>query len=257
MNSKIYSGHLQHRRFLPSQHEFQYKIFMLYIDIDELDNLFKPFWFWSKDKFNLGQFKTADYFHHQGSIRDAITNEIRERYAIDFNGSIRMLTHLRYWGYCFNPVTFYYCFNQHEPDKVDFIISEVNNTPWNERYRYVMDNRDGSLMQRNVRFLNEQFHKTFHVSPFMPMDIRYEWRFSQPAERLSVVMQNFSDDKKVFDATLALKQQPMTQKNMAKILLHFPPMTVKVITGIYWQALKLWLKKTPFYENKSPKKISH
>lgn len=256
MNSKIYFGHVRHRRFTPKNHQFNYQLFMLYIDLDELPNLFQNFWFWSKDKSNLASFRTTDYFNKDGCIRTALKDEIKKQYQVTINGPIRMLTHLRYFGHCFNPVTFYYCFDQ-SGDNIDFIVSEINNTPWDERHRYVMDNRNAQLVKDNSIFIESQFNKSFHVSPFLPMDLLYQWRFSIPDEKLSVVMQNFNEQEKVFDASLSLKAKPINSTNMAKALIKFPLMTIKVISGIYWQALKLWLKKTPFYSHQQADHLSN
>ncbi len=165
------------------------------------------------------------------------------------SGPIRLLTHLRYFGYCFNPVSFYYCYGESH-DRVEAIVAEVNNTPWGERHCYVLQN-EGSTDRRHFRSARR---KEFHVSPFMPMDMDYAWHFRLPGERLAVHMQNVRDGVRVFDATLTLKRYPISPGTLASTLARFPFLTVAVIARIYWQAFRLWLKGTPVYPH--PNKVT-
>ena len=248
MKSCIYTGQVRHRRFKPAQHEFQYRLFMMYVDLKEVQGLFSKRLFWSVDKFSLAWFRRKDHHGKKGvkldeSIRQLVQKETGDRPR----GPIRLLTHFRYFGFCFNPVSFYYCFDE-EDSHVETIVAEVNNTPWNEQHCYVLTNRKNEGNCRNKRY---KFSKDFHVSPFMEMNINYDWRFLEPGEQLNVHMenhQNYSDgNNKVFDATLVMKRKPITTFNLAKILIQFPFMTGKVIAGIYYQAFRLWLKKIPFH----------
>lgn len=248
MKSCIYTGQVRHRRFSPTKNEFQYRLFMMYVDLDELPQLFKKRWFWSNDKFSLAWFKRKDHYGKPGvrideSIRQLVQQETGDRPR----GPIRLLTHFRYFGFCFNPVSFYYCFDEKD-EKLETIVAEVNNTPWNEQHCYVLSDRRNLGNGRNKHY---KFDKEFHVSPFMQMNINYDWRFITPDERLNVHMENHQADSegksKVFDATLVMKKQPITGFNLAKVLIVFPFMTLKVTSLIYFQALKLWLKRTPFY----------
>jgi len=244
MHSKIYFGRVFHRRFSPKRHHFLNKIFMLYIDLDELPSLFKRFWFWSNDKNNLACFLRKDYIGTtKGDIKSAVYSAVEREQQVRPNGPVRMLTHLRYFGHCFNPVTFYYCFDE-AGEKVDFIVAEINNTPWNQRFSYVLDNRQN---QSNV--VESHFDKAFHVSPFLPMDMQYSWRFSPPTKKLSVLMKNFKNEEKIFDVCLVLKARTINSRNLAQALIQHPLISWKVTWGIYWQALRLWLKRTPFFSN--------
>jgi DUF1365 family protein len=154
-----------------------------------------------------------------------------------------LLTHLRYFGYCMNPVSFYYCFDA-AGRTLETIVAEITNTPWGERHQYVLRCPTASAPVR--RFV---FDKDFHVSPFMPMDMQYHWFFNEPQRRLLVHMRNFAAGEPVFDATLALRQEPLTSAALVRLLLAYPFMTVKVIAAIHWQAVKLWWKKTPFHSH--------
>ena len=158
-----------------------------------------------------------------------------------------MLTNLSYFGYCFNPVSFYYCFDENG-DNVEFVVAEVNNTPWGETDTYVMR---CDTAKRSWRFEPD---KKMHVSPFMPMDIDYRWALSRPGESVSVYMASSKDGQKIFDATMALERQRISGPALAGVLLQYPFQTIKVILAIHWEALRLWVKRCPFYEHPAKRK---
>jgi len=158
-------------------------------------------------------------------------------------GPIRLLAHLRYFGYCFNPVSFYYCFNESDT-QVETIMAEVTNTPWNERHAYIIPR---NMASNNPEYLKAKLDKKLHVSPFWGMDHQYEWTFTHPKENLHVMMKNYKDNKKVFDAFLQLERIPFTLSGLLKQVARFPLITLIVVFRIHLQALKLWLKKAPFF----------
>jgi DUF1365 family protein len=244
MHSSIYKGWVRHRRSAPARHEFRYRIFMLYLDLAELPQLFDGAPLWSARRRALAWFKRADYLGKPEVPLDAAVRDlVEERTGARPAGPIRLLTHLRYFGYCMNPVSFYYCFNE-AGNQLETIVAEITNTPWKERHQYVLAVRD-----RGARLARFEFDKGFHVSPFMPMDMRYQWCFSAPLRRLFVGMRNFKDGGQVFDATLALEREPISRAALLRVLAAFPLMTLKVIAAIHWQALQLWLKRTPFHRH--------
>jgi len=251
MHSALYLGRVRHRRFAPRAHAFEYRLFMAYLDLAELERVFRGRWLWSARRPALAWFRRADYLGDPGvPLDEAVRARVAQATGRRPAGPIRMLTHLRYFGLSFNPVTFYYVFDAADT-RVETVVAEVTNTPWNERHVYVLANEtnEGSGATRRHRVA-----KRFHVSPFMPMDIGYDWRFSTPGETLSVHMENHRQGAKLFDATLALERRPLTGASLARALAFFPLITAKVVAAIYWEALRLWAKRVPFYTH--PKKLA-
>ncbi len=244
MHSALYVGRLRHRRFDPIPHSFDYGICMAWLDLSELNDVFRDRWLWSTKRPALAWFRRADYL---GDPRIPLEEAVRERVQRDTGkrpaGPIRMLTHLRTFGHCFNPVTFYYCYNS-AGDRIETIVAEITNTPWNERHAYVLSAPEGAEQNEKLRF---QFGKSFHVSPFMPMNIGYDWRFTSPGARLAVHMKNQRANATVFDATLSLQRQEITTASLANALARFPFATLQVLVRIYWQALRLRAKRVPFH----------
>jgi len=245
LKSGIYQGTVKHRRFTPKSHEFQYSVFMMYLDLNELDTVFSLNRFWSKKSWNLAYFNRNDYL---GDTTKSLEQCIRARLAIDIDrsiqGPIRVLTNLRYFGFIINPITIYYCFD--EDEKLQAMVLEVTNTPWKERVQYVLDCDPTNHTQRI------KFEKSMHVSPFHPMSHFYDWRSSTPDKRLTVHMKNKEigeGEAIVFDATLSLQRTEITSGSLGGILLKHPFMTMKVGFGIYWQALKIAMKGIPFYSH--------
>ena len=140
-----------------------------------------------------------------------------------------------------NPVSFYFCWDE-SGSRVEFVVAEVNNTPWGEQHCYVMHYPEGVTAENKVF----EFDKAFHVSPFMKMEQRYRWQFSQPDDRLRVRMRSFEGASEMFSAILDLHAREVSAQTLRHALLRFPLMTVRVVTAIYWQALRLWLKGVPF-----------
>lgn len=245
--SCIYSGHVRHRRFLPVTNAFKYSLFLMYVDLDELPGLFEDTRFWSYEKPNLATFRRRHYFGDPAvPLSQALRAAVKERLGIPLDGPIRMLTHLQYFGYCYNPVSFYYCFDA-KGDQVQAIVAEITNTPWGERHAYFLDPRQ-SENPLDGRF-KWTFPKAFHVSPFMPMNVMYDWRFTTPSATLNVHMADLIEGQKYFDATLTLNRIEITPRALNRILIGYPAITAKVLVAIHWQALRLWLKRTPFYEH--------
>ena len=246
MKSAIYFGQVRHRRLVPVEHHFRYRMFMLYLDLAELPDLFDRHWLWSARRPAIARFRRTDHLGDPGlplheSVRRLVARETGRRPA----GPVRLLTHLSYFGYVFNPVSFYYCFDV-DDTRVETIVAEVTNTPWGERHCYVLPQRMNAAGAGPGRYFPE---KVMHVSPFMQMDVAYDWRFNQPDERLTVHMENARDGRKIFDATLTLEREEISSASLARALAGYPLMTLKVIAAIHWQALKLWIKGAPVHDH--------
>ena len=251
MKSAIYEGLVRHRRFTPVHHEFRYPLFMMYLDLAELPDLFRHHRLYSAESPAAAWFRRKDYLGDpELDLDTAVRETVQSATGKRPDGPIRVLTHLRTFGYVMNPVTFYYCFRSSE-DGLDAVVAEITNTPWGERHTHVLKPSIEEPYQEPYGF---SFGKEFHVSPFMPMDVNYEWLIGMPGNRLTVHTQNYVEKQKFFDATLLLSRREITNKALTRVLLRHPWMTARVAFGIYWQAARLWIKRAPFHTH--PAKIS-
>ncbi|MDH3585032.1 MAG: DUF1365 domain-containing protein [Phycisphaerae bacterium] len=244
MNSCIYEGWVRHRRHAPVENGFHYRLYMMYLDLGELDQVFQGRWLWSTRRANLAWFRRADHLGDPCvNLETAVRDLVADRTDIRPRGPIRLLTHLRYFGHCMNPVSFYYCWD--EADRhLETVVAEVHNTPWGEQHCYVLDQRSNEGTDRKLRF---RFPKTFHVSPFMGMDQEYDWRFLAPGPHLATHMDSYENGERLLDSTMALRRRPLTGPNLARVLARHPLITAQVVARIYWQAARLWWKKCPFH----------
>lgn len=246
MESAIYEGVVRHRRVVPHPHAFSYRMAQLYLDLDEVDRVFERRWLWSSKRRNIAQFRRSDYMGPtQIPLAEAVRQKAEKATGKRPNGPIRVLTHLRYFGVVFNPVTFYYCYAT-DGVSLECIVAEITNTPWKERHAYVLPmDTAGS----HGRALQWSFPKTFHVSPFMPMEREYDWRFTTPSNDLHVHMDVKREGEREFDASLILQRRPLNSASLARVLWRYPLMTTQVIGAIHWQALRLWLKRNPVHDH--------
>ena len=249
--SALYKGRLRHRRREPVRNEFTYPIFLCYLDLEEIPRLFDGRWLWSTRGPNLCWFRRRDYLGDpEVSLDETIRQLVEERSGERPRGPIRLLTNLRTFGVRMNPASFYYCFDE-DGTTLEHLVVEITNTPWGERYCYVLSGNDEDSPARIDGATVQTVHRTkvFHVSPFMPMEQQYRWRFAAPGERLLLHVDNLQDDRKLFDATVDLERRPWNGRELARALGGYPLMTVKVAVWIYLQAFKLWWRKVPFHSH--------
>ena len=216
---------------------------MTYFDISKVESLLPDSFLFKVNKPALVSYYRSDYHGDTKlTLDEAVRKTVKEQTGRNLEGPIRLLTHLRYFGYCFNPVSFYYCFDKSDK-KLEMIMAEVTNTPWNERHCYFI------TAKKNKSF-RQELKKEFHVSPFWDMNHDYDWYFSDVSDTISVNMINYKDEKKVFDATLSLSvSKKLTNLNLFLSVLRFPFSTLMVYLRIHYQAFKLWVKGATFYDH--------
>jgi hypothetical protein len=240
--SAIYEGSVEHHRVFPKTHKFSYRLYHLYIDLAEMDNLFLETRWWRSQSAAPAYFRAADYFPGAGSLSDRVRALVQERLGFRPDGAIRLLTHPRTFGISFNPVSFYYCFSPAE--ELVAVIAEISNIPWLERHCYVLDCRNQD--PENLRF---SLTKAFHISPFMSMKQTYLWQFSVPSKSLSVQMTSREANQTMFTASLQHQRRAITAQGLDALLWRYPAMPLQVIAAIYFQAGRLWCKGIPFYDH--------
>jgi len=240
MESGIYSGTLRHRRFTPARHEFTYPLFMVFLDIDRLPELMKVSPLAGYNRQNWVSYQERDHFGDPTrTLRERVSRDAEQNNVVLPEGRIFLLTHLRYLGYNFNPVSFFYCFDRDE--KLQMVVAEVNNT-FGETANYWLTPAVERPAGENKRY---RFRKQFHVSPFLKLGQEYDWTFTPPGERLVSESVSYENGREIFDSTLKLERREWSRAELHRALLRFPWMTAKVITAIHWQALRLLLKRVP------------
>ena len=239
IESGLYVGTLRHRRYTPVPHAFTYRTAMVLLDVDRIPDLMAVSRLTSHNRWNWASFDDRDHLGDPAvPLRLRVLADARDA-GLDLpDGPIVLLTHLRYLGYCFNPVSFFYVFDRSAT--LRFVLAEVNNTAGgSHRYWLQPDDEGASTFRASTR-------KTMTVSPFMADDLRYRFLFTRPADRLVAHIEaSQAGEGLVLDATLSLDRRPWNRAEIRRQLLEHPVMTAKVTAGIHWEALRLWWKGVP------------
>lgn len=248
--SCFYEGTLFHRRRGPIENSFRYPVMMAFLDLQEIDQLFaSPELLgvpgvWSTRWPAVASFRRTDY---HGDPKTPLGESIRQlaesRLGFRPRGPIRLLTNFRLWGMRMNPVSFYYCYDG-TGEALEALVAEVRNTPWGESHCYVVDLRQQQTAPQDYRF---HTNKVLHVSPFLPLGLTYAWQVRVPGEQLALHIAVQQQGETIFDASLHLRERPLSETSKAEYLCNYPLQTALIWLRIYWQAFRLWRKKAIFY----------
>ncbi|WP_404362495.1 DUF1365 domain-containing protein [Marinobacter sp.] len=254
MASQFLKGTIRHRRMQPVSHAFKYSTGMLALDLDDWSRLGRLSRFFSLERFNWISLRRRDYFQpSEPDLKKAISDQVEKATGWRPDGPVELITHPRYFGHVFNPVSFYFCHEagQHPASGAvpRVIVAQITNTPWLEKHVYCLERGEGSTTSAGWHNQSFSFRKRFHVSPYNPMNQDYQWLFSFREDQLRIHMNVYQEDQKIFDATLALQRTPLTRKVLHQSLRQFPVESFKVVFGIYWHALRLKLKGAVFHDH--------
>nr|WP_306288264.1 DUF1365 domain-containing protein [Pseudoalteromonas sp. WY3] len=238
MTSAVYLGDVKHRRFAVKSHSFSYPLYMMWVDLNNPQQLNGVHSQLGSSGFKALKFNQADYLNKDPQLNTFSLVERARKHLAKLGvkqtfSHVYMLGQLRCLGIYFSPVNFYF-FGDNDT-KFSYMIAEVSNTPWNERHYYL------APLEKKVNF-----KKTFSVSPFMDLDMNYHWHIRQTQDKALIQIKNIRDEQVLFDATLRLKRHELTEQQVSRLLKRFPAMTWSIFKGIYYQALKLFIKRVPF-----------
>ena len=242
INSCIYSGSVIHKRFKPKEHFFKYKVFSLFLDLSELNELDDKLNFFSLNKFNLISFHEIDHGNRDGSsLLDWVKNNLSKNNVSTVNIKVKLLCYPRILGYVFNPLSVFFVYDQNE--NLISILYEVKNTFGEQHTYFFKVENQNKLIQNNCS-------KKFHVSPFIEMNCNYFFKILNPAQKLSVIIDQYDQKGKILFASQDGERSDLTSKNLMKSYLKHPLMTFKIISAIHFEAFKLWMKGIKFIKKK-------
>lgn len=238
MNSCLYKSEVMHRRTAPKRHSFKYRLFMFYLDLDEIESLDRSYNFIGHNRFAPYEFRDDDHYNpSKTDLKTSIRNYLREQGIEDPVGKIHLLTHLRTWGHLFNPVSFYFVTAQNGSPICS--IAEVGNT-FNEQKLFIVKSQtDGRSHTDTI--------KNFYVSPFSELDTQFHFKIATPREHMRIAISQSKNGETYFNSVLTGGKSPLTGKSLLMSALQFPLLTLKIVGAIHWQALRLYLKGVPYF----------
>ena len=251
----LYVGTLRHRRFAPVAHEFRYPVFMVLLDIDRIPEAMRASHLTGYNRWNWATFDERDHFGDpRQPLRQRLSADAARHGLTLPAGRILLLTHLRYLGYCFNPVSFFYCHDT--SDRLVRVMAEVNNT-FGGSHNYWLAPGDAPALPGDAAAATGSFRaaskKSLYVSPFLETDMAYGFAFNRPGPQLTAHIDVRRAATKVLDATLTLREQPWQAATIRRTLLQYPWMTARVMAAIHWQALRLWWKGVAVVPRPTPR----
>lgn len=242
--SAIYRGVVMHRRLRPRAHKLRYSIFNILFDLDELAALDSRLILFSRNRFNFFSFYDRDHGDGERPLREHVEGVLEAHGLGIHGGPIRLLCLPRILGFVFNPLSIYFCFRR--SGELTAILYEVNNT-FGERHWYV-----AGVTGTGGTTVAQASAKRFHVSPFLPLDLQYRFRIAAPAETVGVSVHVHDRAGLLVAASLSAHRMELTNGALSKTLVAYPLLTLKVVAGIHWEALKLWLKGTKVHAKPLP-----
>ena len=243
-NSALYQGKVSHTRLAPFRHNFKYRVYYGLFDIDELDLLDREMRLFSLDRFNLFSFATDKHGPVKGgSLRPWVESLLADNGIELKGGPVRLLAFPRVLGYVFDPISVWYCYGP--DDTLRAVIHEVRNT-FGDKHMYVVP-------IEATADLRHRFDKHLHVSPFNPMNQRYEFTVNEPGQRIAIAIAQSGPEGPMFRAGLRLTRLPLTDGNLLRLFFTHPLVTFKAVGAIHWEAIRLWLKGARFYNRPEPR----
>jgi uncharacterized protein len=246
MNSCIYNGTVKHQRFKPIKHSLNYKTFSLLVDLDEIESLAKDISIFSLNKFNIFSFYDLDHGERDGSsLKDWVLKNIKKFNISDNITKIKLLCYPRIFGYVFNPLSIFYCYQNND---LKAIFYEVKNT-FNEPHTYIFKIKDNEKIEQKCK-------KKFYVSPFMDMETYYNFKLLNPKEKLSIFIKQTDGEETVLTATQTGDKKEFSFKQLLINFFKYPLMTIKIISSIHYEAFFLW-KKGAVYRKRDNKILNN
>lgn len=252
MNSALFAGQVYHKRLRPTEHVLRYRVFSLLLNLDEIDALQKRLWLFSRNRWNLFSFYDKDFGENASEPLEVYVQRKLNEAGIDVTPHKIMLScYPRICGHTFNPLSVFYCLDKNGDALA--ILHEVHNT-FGERHAYALKVRCEE--QSSGKWINQSCDKELFVSPFAHMDMRYEFKLNLPDQRQVIVIQVHDEAGHLITASYTAQRQTLTAATLLKYFFSVPLLSIKVVLGIHWEALRLWLKKVPWYSHQPKQSFS-